>query len=70
MLGRTYVRILDIVLVGEQNMVNIAFEFVSGADFRYVLQRFSRPDSFEGVLGPSLAGKRPTIKTKTHILVS
>ncbi len=47
-----------------ENRYGMAFEFVSGLDFRCVLQHFSNLTPFKEVLGPSLAGKRPKPKLK------
>jgi hypothetical protein len=70
-LGRAYGRVLDFSFGSRtENGYDMAFEFVSAADFRYVLHHFSRLTRLKGSLGPSLAGKRSNTQTKTYISIS
>ncbi len=47
----------------------MALELVSGADFRFVLHHLSSLTWLRGVLGPSLAGKRPEAESHCKVIV-
>jgi hypothetical protein len=62
--------ILDFSFGGRsEDLSEISLNLVSGAEFS-AFYTFFEPDPFKGVLGPSLAGKRPETETQILILVS